>query len=283
MAKKMLVIAVLLILKLTSTSAHSVHIEEILPSGLLAHAEYQTGEADKPAILLIHGFLTVHTFNLIQNLSNELVDNGYTVLAPTLSLGISRRKSTLDCDALHLHSMENDLAEIDWWTNWLIKKGHRNIILVGHSSGALQVVHYANQYPHKELRQVIAISLISLERLNQKEFVDSINLANAMVARNDNSIQNFTIAYCTNNYASPARDYLSYASWSSKRVLDSLRKLKIKSRIIMGGNDIPVYPGWMVDMAKTGIPVDIIPNANHFFSAGNEFELYEKLLDALKK
>ena len=153
---------------------------------------------------------------------------------------------------------------------------------MGHSSGALQVFHYANTYPRAEFRQAIGISLIPFERINQKELIDSINLAKTMIAANDNSIRNFTLAYCIENYAAPATDYLSYASWSSKRLLDTLRKLKIKSSIIMGGNDIPVYPGWVEDMKKTGIPVSVIPGANHFFSAGNEFELYEQILELIK-
>lgn len=282
MARKTLVIHTLLILLLISNPNMAAHIEEIMPGGLLAHAEYYQGNQDKPAVLLIHGFLTVHSFSLIQNISNELLDNNFTVLSPTLSLGINKRNTTLDCDALHLHNMDNDLAEIDWWANWLINKGHKNIILIGHSSGALQVFHYVNTYPHTEFRQAIGISLIPFERINQKEFIDSINLAKTMIAANDNSIRNFTLAYCIENYAAPAADYLSYASWSSKRLLDTLRKLKIKSNIIMGGNDIPVYPGWVEDMKRTGIPVSVIPDANHFFSAGNEFELYEQVLELIK-
>ena len=284
MAKKILVIHALLILLLVSRSAMATHIEEIMPSGLLAHAEYFQGDQDKPTVLLIHGFLTVHSFGLIQNISNELLDNGISVLSPTLSLGINKRNTTLDCDALHLHNMDNDLAEIDWWANWLINKGHKNIILIGHSSGALQVFHYANTYPHAEFSQAIGISLIPFERISQKELVDSVNLARTMIAANDSSIRNFTLAYCIENYAAPAADYLSYASWNSKRALDTLRKLKpkLKSSIIMGGNDIPVYPGWVEDMKKTGTSVSVIPGANHFFSAGNEFELYEQILELIK-
>ncbi|HEY9051589.1 MAG TPA: hypothetical protein VIQ03_08605, partial [Gammaproteobacteria bacterium] len=61
MAKKILVIHALLILLLVSRSAMATHIEEIMPSGLLAHAEYFQGDQDKPTVLLIHGFLTVHS------------------------------------------------------------------------------------------------------------------------------------------------------------------------------------------------------------------------------
>lgn len=277
MAKIILVIHALLIMQLFAHTAMAVRIEEIVPSGLLAHAEYRQGSDDKPAVLLLHGFLTVHTFSLIQNISNELTDNDFTVLAPTLTLGISKRKTTLDCDALHLHNMDNDLAEIDWWANWLINKGHKNIILIGHSVGALQLMHYINEYPHPEFKKAIGVSLIPFERVNQKEFIDSITLAKNLIARNDASIHNFTLAYCTNNYSSPAKEYLSYASWGSKDVIKTLKSLKINAGVIMGGHDIPVYPGWIDDMKKTGIPVDVIPDANHFFSAGNEFELYEKL------
>ena len=273
----------LIFLLLLPVSSQAVLIEKILPNGVVAQAEYQQGDADKPAIFLLHGFMTVHTFSLIQNITDELAENGYTVLAPTLTLGIDKRKSTLDCDALHLHNMSNDIAEIDKWVNWLREQGHSRIILMGHSTGGLQLLNYLNKYNASNVSKLIAISLIPLGRKDQARLVDSINLARKLVDSKDKTIQKYTIAYCLDNYSSPPADYLSYASWDYKKILQAIKTTTLPVQVIMGGNDVPVYDGWHGDMVKAGAKVQVIEGANHFFSQGQEFELYESLLDKLDR
>ena len=266
-----------LILLTTSLPSRAVIIEEILPDGLHVTADFRQGDTDKPAILFLHGFMTVHTFSLIQKITDELNDNDFTILSPTLSLGISKRKSTLACDALHLHSMQNDIKEIDFWFQWLISKGYKRIILMGHSTGAMQIIHYANIYDHKEIAQVLGISLVPLGRRDLPKLQSSINKARQLVRNKDKKIHNFTIAYCDENYSSPAVDYLSYAEWDSRRILDTIKNLNKTATIIMGGADDSVYPDWNKEMINTGAKVIIIDGANHFFSQGQKFELFDIL------
>ena len=274
--------ALTLILLLAPSLANAITVEEILRDDLHITADYRQGSDEKPAILLLHGFLTVHTFSLIQKVADELADNNFTVLAPTLSLGISKRKSTLACDALHLHNMQNDIEEIHWWLQWLINKGHKNIILMGHSTGALQIIQYANQYPAPEIHKIISISLIPLGRHNWPRLAQSIDKAENLVKRQDSGINQFTLTYCDENYSSPANDFLSYARWNHKVLLEAIRNSKKQITVIMGGADDSAYVGWNNDMGQAGAKVSVIPGANHFFNTGHEFELYDQLMDFLK-
>jgi pimeloyl-ACP methyl ester carboxylesterase len=261
---------------------HAVTVEEILPNGLHVTADYRKGPENKPAVLLLHGFLTVHTFSLIQKISDELSDNNYSVLAPTLSLGISKRKATLACDALHLHNMKNDMEELHWWMQWLVKRGHDNIILLGHSTGALQIIQFANQYPMQQISRVVSISLIPLGRHDQPRFARSIARARQLVSDGDRGINPFTMAYCDDNYSSPAADYLSYAEWDNRTLLTAIKNSKHDIKIIMGGADDSAYEGWTEEMQAAGARVSIVAGANHFFGSGHEFELYDKLIQAME-
>ena len=263
--------------------SQAADIEAKLPNGLLAQAEYSAGAADKPAILLLHGFLTVHTFNLIFNIHSELADNHYSVLSPTLTLGINKRRTSLDCNALHLHDMESDQKEIDWWVNWLIKKGHKHIILVGHSSGAVQMAQYASIQQHKEVIKLIALSLIPLGKSNNVSLQASTRLANKMIAEKNESIGTFSLAYCIESYNAPAKKFLSYAQWDDKRILNVLQQISITKEIIMGSNDVPVTPDWISNLKNTGATVHVITGADHFFGASTEFALYDTILAALSK
>ncbi|MDQ1362371.1 MAG: hypothetical protein QG652_231 [Pseudomonadota bacterium] len=270
-----------LIFLLPFASATAADIEKVMPNGLIANADYFQGDADKPAILLLHGFLTVHHFNLIKNISTELADNHYSVLAPTLTLGISRRKTTLDCDALHLHSMESDLKEIDWWVKWLIEEGHKEIILIGHSSGAIQLTDYASKQKYKEIKKLVALSMIPLADKNNSHFLAASKKAAKLLQSKDNSIQNFTLAYCIDNYSAPASEYMSYAVQDFRRILQTLHSVQTKTTVIMGGNDIPVYPNWLKDIKDAGARVKVIDGADHFFGSGTEFELYDDIMQAI--
>lgn len=279
--RRILALAALLTYVIACPSSQASEIEEILPNGMLAVAEYSQGDANKPAILLLHGFLTVHTFNLISNIASEIADNHYSILAPTLTLGISKRKSTLDCSALHLHTMESDLGEIEWWVNWLIKKGHKKIILMGHSSGSVEIVNYISQYQHAEVVKFIGLSIIPPGDKNNSHFVTSVKIASRMLANRDTDIKTFTLGYCIENYSAPAVEFMSYGQWNSDRILKTLRSIKIHKKIIMGSDDIPVYQDWIRDLESTGTTVDVIQSADHFFANGTEFELYDSIKQGL--
>ena len=89
--------------------------------GVKASADYQRGETEKPAVVVLHGFLQNNDYLTLTNIKEAVVDNGYTLLAPVNSLGINYRSSSLPCQATHRHTMEDNLAEINNWMEWLKK------------------------------------------------------------------------------------------------------------------------------------------------------------------
>jgi esterase/lipase len=272
-----------LLLLLVTQPALAARIEEQLPNGLYVTADYRPGSTGRPAILLLHGFLTVHDFSLIQKIADELGDNDYTVLAPTLSLGISERRQTLACDALHLHALEDDINELEWWTRWLIDKGHQNIILIGHSSGSLQLVKLANLDRFPQISRMIGISMIPQEGTNILKFEQSIKQAHTMLADGNNSIGKFTVAYCEDNYRSPARQFLSYVDLQGTALIKDLKRDTLNTTVILGSEDVDANPEWFQTLQSLGLDVIVINGANHFFNRGHEFELFESLIDTLEE
>jgi len=111
----MMVRIVTLLLLLTASAIHAELVTQQMPSGIAANAEYLQGEPGRPTILMLHGFLQTHNFHTIHRLSAGLHDEGYTVLSPTLTLGIPFRKQSLACEAIHTHRLQDDHAEIAAW------------------------------------------------------------------------------------------------------------------------------------------------------------------------
>ena len=272
-----------LVLILPGTYAHADRIENRLASGIVLSAEFEAGNPRQPAIFLLHGFLQTHEFPTVKRLADSLTTAGYTTLSPTLSLGISRRAKSLPCEAAHRHTLEQDVAEIEAWMDWLGRHHPGPIVFIGHSYGSLQGMVYAAYKPHPALRRVIALSLIDTE---QKPFDASrakmLARAKAGLTKGNKSLMNFALGHCKQYTATP-QSYLSYANWNRKQVLDLARSSRVPVNVVMGGKDSRMGAGWAQALMTAGVQVKSIEGANHFFDAEYEFDLLDLILNILKK
>jgi dienelactone hydrolase len=270
-----------LLLLLPPSTVMASAVEARLPSGKLAGADYHAGKSGQPAVLVLHGFLQTSAFPIVVSMTDALSTAGYTVLAPTLSLGISRRNKSLPCEAVHLHTLDDDEAEIAFWVRWLMQKGHTRIILVGHSFGNLQLIAYLGRDPAPAVKQVLMISLTDVEV--KQDAAQRARLAQDLrnsVARGDNALVEAEFGHCK-KYVSPPATLLSYLTISRNSILDSLAGSPVPAAAIMGGKDDRMGPDWVDRLVSRGIAVRVIPGASHFFDNQYEFDLQEALLQAL--
>lgn len=273
---------ILILALFSSGGARAELIEHRLPSGLVASANFHVGKAQLPAVILMHGFLQTREFPTVNRLAESLNTAGYTTLTPTLSLGISRRAKSLPCEAAHRHTLEQDVAEISAWVDWLAKQHAGPIIFIGHSYGSLQGLVYASSAPHPALQQLIALSLVDTERHPPNTSVPALlSKAKALIAKRDKRLLDFALGHCTKFTATP-ESYISYANWDRKRVLDLSRNSRVPVHVIMGSNDNRMGKGWTQALSAAGVHVDKIEGANHFFDAEYEFDLLDLVLGLLK-
>lgn len=257
-------------------------VEARMSNGLIATAEYRESDSDLPAVLIIHGFLATRNFQTVSRLSNALYDEGYTVLAPTLSLNVDKRKVSLPCEAIHTHTMEDDTREISYWVNWLNAKGKDNIIMVGHSYGSIMILSYALKNRHPSVKKLVATSLVVDEHTLDEKIIDGqIKSALAQLKKGDKNLGEYEISYCK-RFVAPPDAYLSYASWSQPRLLQSLSKVTVPIHVILGGNDNRVEKNWPKTLKKNGVNLTLVNGANHFFDAEHEFDLLENVIESIK-
>jgi len=257
-------------------------VEKKLDNGLIATAEYLPGDPQKATVLVLHGFLTTRQFRTVNNLVNELADEDYTVLAPTLSLGVSRRKVTLSCDAIHTHSMEDDISEIQQWMKWLEQKKHQNIVFVGHSYGSLQGLVYAERSTKPALRKIIATSLIDAGQSDDNAItIDQIRAAKKLQKSNHPGLGEYRLSYCK-KYVSPPKAFLSYVTWSKEKIVSALSKHNLPVHVILGGADKRMGKEWPQTLRKNGVEYTLMKGANHFFDAEYEFDLLDAVQEQLR-
>jgi len=269
----------LLLLLPQAAAAERARIE--LGNGLTAQAEYLSGKQTLPAVLVLHGFLQTHDFPTVATLARSLNDSGYTVLAPTLSLGVPNRKQSLACEAVHRHSLDDDLDEIDRWVKWLTSRGHRQIVLIGHSFGSMQLLAYLAGKPDPAVRGYIAASLTETQigPISRAELIERLEDA---VARGDHKLVNQPISYCKKYPSNPAA-LLSYVRWDQARLVKALNAYKGHKLLIMGDADVMIGRKWLSTLQESRTPMAIVKGAGHFMDGEHEFDLLEHSLTQLKK
>ena len=261
----------------------SAGIEEVeLPSGYFASADYRPGDQGLPAVVVLHGFLSTRNFLTVSNLQEALAGEGYTVLAPNLSLGVNHRKVSLACEAIHTHSIDDDIAEIHFWVEWLVQRGHNSIVLVGHSYGSLHGLYYAMKFKDPAVKKLVAASLVDVEHVIGEALSKSqIEAAKELVAKNDHALREYHVSYCK-KYAAPPEAFLSYASWSRQRILTALSQTPIPVEVILGSEDQRMGAGWPQLLRQNGVTLQLIDGANHFFHNEQEFDLLDSVLQAMQ-
>ncbi len=269
-----------LLISVFPAAAHAVIVQQEMRPGIGAGAEYLAGERSKPAVLLLHGFLQTREFPTVAMLARGLHDAGYTVLSPTLSLNIPDRKQSLSCEAIHKHSLDDDVAEIGRWVNWLKSRGHRAIVLVGHSFGSLQLLAYLSFKPDAAVKGYIGASLVEAQ-IGTDARAELIAQLEDRVHGKQRALLTHALSFCR-KYPSTPEGLLSYVRWDQARVLAALKQSPIDVRLIMGDADAMLGGSWLKALQHVQTPMAIVKGANHFMDGEHEFDLLERTLNHLE-
>jgi pimeloyl-ACP methyl ester carboxylesterase len=250
-------------------------------SGKVIAADYLQGTNNAPPVLLLHGFLQTKEFSTVSRLVNVLQDLGYSVLNPTLSLGISDRKQSLSCEAIHTHSLDSDADEIKQWIAWLHEKTGKPVTLIGHSAGGPVMLKYMEDSNAKYINHTILISLPyysagSMSRENS----ELVEKALKAVSSGSNPLATYALSYC-DTYPSYASDFLSYYTWDRDKISSVVDKFNERITIILGSGDKRMDEAWQQQLQTRHNNVIIIEGANHFFDQAHEFDLADAIEDIL--
>ena len=285
--KNQCLILFLLVFSLNVHSSNMVSIE--VKPGITAEAEYHVGDSDNPVIVVLHGFLQTNDYLTLSNIKDAIVDNNFSMLAPGQSLGINKRKTSLPCQTTHNHTMQDSLDEIDQWMRWLKNKGHHKAILIGHSFGSVNAVAYLENFVNSntvpDITKFIGLSLIDTEFVpDRKRREQDRQRARERIKQGDNDVYTYRLSYC-HLYRAPASAFLSYADWTSERILLALKNVTKRMDVvsILGSKDKRVPNNWPDKQSKAGAQVKIVKGANHFFGGSQQIDLLDLLDEILSK
>lgn len=262
-----------------NASAQQIQLKS---KNMVINAEYLEGSNSKNPVIILHGLLQTHEFSTVNRLATALNDSDYTVLSPTLSLGISNRKMSLSCEAIHTHSMNSDSSELLKWISWLKTKTGKKVNLIGHSAGGTTILNYLEKNQTDLINKVVLISLsyyasgpTAYETEQHKEH------ALEQIKRKSKKIHNYALNYCR-SYPSYANNFLSYYEWSTEKVIKTVGSFKDKISIIIGTEDKRIDSNWRKQLNDKYNNVISIDGANHFFDQSHEFELIDTIEELLE-
>lgn len=247
--------------------------------GITVDANYLPGAQNKPAVLLVHGFLQTRTFSTVAMLADRLHDAGYTVLTPTLSLNIPLRKQSLPCEAIHRHGLDEDVAEIALWVRWLKAQGHSHIVLFGHSFGSLQLLAYLSAQPDPAVKAYIGTSLIEAQ-IGSTDRRALIAQLEERLRHNQRDLVNQSLSFCR-KYTSTPEGLLSYVRWDQTRTLTALKQAPVRTLLIMGDSDNVLGHNWLKALQHIRTRIVVVKGANHFMDGEHEFDLLDRTLEFL--
>jgi pimeloyl-ACP methyl ester carboxylesterase len=272
----------LLFLLLLSSPAPAQIIQLQVSENLIATADLMQGSKEGKSVLILHGFLQTRDFFTVRRLAESLHDEGHTILLPTLSLGIDQRKQSLACEAIHTHSLEQDIDELAQWVDWFSEHQGSNITLVGHSIGSLLLLAYLDKYSSAPIESTLFISLIAFAQgpIAKESEEDRLKAIEKLEA-GDNAITEHPLAFC-DNYVTTPKNYLSYVNWNSQRSIDTLTKIDKQPVVILGDADRRLGKDWLPLLNRAGVETVQIPDADHFFNHGHEFVLADAISEQLE-
>lgn len=260
---------------LLATGSHAETITLKTASGKLATADYLGGDNLTSPILLLHGFLQTRQFPTVSRLATSLHELGYTVLNPTLSLGLSNRNKSLPCEAIHIHSLDTDANELQQWVDWLWERTGRPVTLIGHSAGGPIILKYMEQSNARHVKHSILISLsYYASGPVANETREQADRAIRAISANTDPLEDYSLSYCQ-QYPTYASAFLSYYNWDKDKVISVASRFRDKTSIIIGTGDRRIDSNWLSRLEQSKNNIIPVEGADHFFDQAYELDLLE--------
>lgn len=278
-----LIICLLAVAMPTVGLAGSARMELSLAPDLVAEAEYWPGAADMPAIMIMHGFLQTREFPTVRRLAESLADEGFSVLTPTLTLGLDRRRQSLACEAVHTHSLQQDVAELGAWARWLARRAGKAPVVMGHSTGGVLLAAMLESGGGAAMRQAVLVSMVSFDRLPDGEGLAALRQrAAGRQAHAGDEIDVYSLGYCR-KYVTTAAALLSYLDWDRGRLKRALIAADVPVTVIFGDKDEQADRDWLASLASGGVQVRGVAGADHFFDLAHEFDLLDEVVKVISE
>ena len=266
-------------LMLTALNASVAQAEQVqIPfNGLTLNGNLELAEDKTLAdgvLLLLHGTLAHNEMEIIATLQELIVDAGVSTLAINLSYSIDNRESArYDCAVPARHTMQDAVAEMEAWQNWLDGQGAGDRWVMGHSRGGNQTSQYTLAHQDKVKGQILLAPATWDYKYTidgyQKRYGTSVTdlLDKAKTLAPDTMMDGVSVVYCEKSGATAGAMLSYYGNYPNYDTPHVLAQTETPTLVIAGSKDTVVddLPQKMEGMNKENVELVVIDDADHFF------------------
>ena len=230
-------------------------------------------------LLMVHGTLGHKNMELIETLQSVFQESGQSSLAINLSLNIGDRTGFYPCDVLHTHQFDDAVKEIDVWVDWLNQQGAEQIVLLGHSRGANQVLKYL--LGHERSAKMAILLAPSVRKAVADDGVLQIIDSGSM----DDVLEGIDFLHCKDADVI-ASSYLSYYGPDAHNdSIPLLQQIAVPTLVFSGSEDQVVAElGSRIDRVDNPLVTHIeIFGADHFFRDLNADDVVDDAMEFMER
>jgi pimeloyl-ACP methyl ester carboxylesterase len=281
----------------------------VTADNLLLHGLYSSGDKSKPAVILIHGFVSdFYTRKYKQDLMSALQFNNVGFVSiQTRGTGLVTQFTSPD--GAHneqigslFEKLEEAHLDISAWIERLQQEGYTKFILAGHSLGTIKAVCYLFEGKHAAtIEKLVLLAPFDkngyIEQTTKGEWRQHVQTATQVVV--DGKGEDFIPP----EFREVPMTYQTYLSWYQPSDLNSmwdfyradydfpiLNQIKIPVKVIVGDADNALFAEEFTKDAQTvkeillkhiqQCEVVLIPGANHIYT-GQEQQVVAETIEFL--
>jgi len=230
-------------------------------------------------VMIVHGTLGHKDMELIEALQSVFMESGQASLAINLSLNIDDREGFYPCDALHTHKFNDAVDEIETWIRWLTEQGARQIVLLGHSRGANQVVKHVLQGVRSAQMAVLLAPPVT-DAVASADVLQAIDSGSI-----DDTLEGIDFLHCKNANVL-ASTYLSYyGPAADSDTIPLLQKVTVPTLVLSGSQDevVPTLASRMSEVENPLVTHIEISGAGHFFRDLYTYDVVDSVIKFMRR
>ena len=257
--------------------------DKVRLDGFFAESGDSGNKCDIDAAVVVHGLSgNFYKSRLLKHLSHELCSFGIdTILVNTRGhdfLNSTPRMGRATTLGAAVEIIDESKFDLYAWVEFLVKHGKRNVMLVGHSLGAIKSLYSHAHLPHENVKRIAAFSATKLSydsllsSTKGERFSHWLSESQQLIADNQGE-QLIFVDFPFPTWMSANAYLKKYGAGDRYNWLNFVEQIQIPVLAVFGEIEMkenPAFAAMQVDlnnMTQPNFKIQYIPNADHFYSA----------------
>jgi len=253
------------------------------PAGKPSASSPETGSVD--AAVMIHGLGgNFYSSRLLFHFSQTFLKLGISVVIVNTRghdmINTSTWAGRASSIGAALENVGDSKFDVNAWVEFMLKRGHANVLVFGHSLGAIKALYTQAHQPHPKIRSIIGLSATRLSHRKMLEsprgdlFRETFDRCQQLV-KNGNGETPVHVPFPFPTWMTPAGYVAKYGPDESFNWMTFVDKIDIPTLLLFGQRELdenPAFEGLRDELTelKSGwnsLTIEEVAEADHFYTS----------------